>query len=298
MPSRIYPTLTVLLMVTGVACVNGQAYFKLSPGYGFPLAGEQLGSGGRQELTTTLDPESGFEVPRIYRENENIYGSYGAGPVFSGTFGYMFTENLGVEGVISYFIGREYEAISTYLDSRLNNVLYDARTSVLTSSQGFLFSPLLKLSTGSGLVRPYLMAGPVIGKVAFNRDFQDIRIDEGVSSSEIRSTKYRGGIAKGARGVAGVEFAIKPFFSLFAEAVINGMNYYPKKSETTRYEIDGENRLNSLTTRQRTVNYVKKVTSDTDGPINSQEEPNQQLRISIPLSSIAANIGVKLNFGY
>lgn len=292
------PALTALLMVASAACVNGQAYFKLSPGYGFPLAGEQLGSNGQSEFTTTLDPETGFEVPRIVTSSENIHGSYGAGPVFSGTFGYMFTRNLGVEGVISYFSGREYEAVSTNLDSRLNQIRYASRASTLTRSNGFLFSPLLKLTAGDGLIRPYLMAGPVFGKVDFSRDHKSMDVDEGVTSSTNTSRQYSGGLAKGARGVAGLEFAIKNSFSLFAEVVITGMNYYPKKSEVTRYEIDGEDRLNTLTTKQRKVNFVERVTRDTDGPIASDDEPDQQPRISIPLSSVSANIGVKLNFGY
>ena len=76
------------------------------------------------------------------------------------------------------------------------------------------------------------------------------------------------------------------------------MNYYPKKSEVTRYEIDGEDRLNTLTADQRKVNYFERVTRDTDGPIDSDDQPDQQPRISIPLSSIAANVGVKVSFGY
>jgi len=285
-------------MLASAAFVNGQAYFKLSPGNGFPIAGEHLGSESRQELTTTIDPETGFEVPRIVTSSENIHGSYGAGPIFSGTFGYMFTDNLGVEAVISYFSGREYEAVATNLDQRLSQIRYESRASTLTRSNGFLFSPLLKLTAGDGLIRPYLMAGPVFGKVDFRRDHDSMSIDEGVTSSEKTSTEYSGGLAKGARGVVGVEFAIKNNFSLFTEVVITGMNYYPKKSEVTRYEIDGEDQLNTLTVEQRKVNYVERVTTDTDGPIDSGDEPDRQPRISMPLSSIAANIGVKLSFGY
>ncbi len=298
MPFKFCFAVTVLMLLAGVACVNGQAYFKLGVAYGFPLAGQQIGSKSHQGLTTSIDPETGFEVPRILIENENINGSYGAGPAFSGAFGYMFTDNLGVEGAISYFSGREYEMRSTYLDSRLNNILYDATATVLARSKGFLFSPMLKLSLRDGLVRPYLMAGPVLGKVDFVRDYHSMSIDEGVASSESRSTHYSGGIASGARGVAGVEIAIKPFFSLFGEAVVTGMSYHPKTGEIRRYEVNGNDRLGTLTTGQRVINYVKRVTFDTDNPGSIQDGPDQQTRVSIPLSSIAANIGVKVNFGY
>lgn len=287
-----------LLMIAGSKSVHGQsAYVKFSAGYGFPLAGGQLGSGGSSSFTTTLNPQTGEQIPRVVTINENVHGSYGSGPLLTGTFGYMFSPNLGVEGMFSYFRGREYEILNTALDSRLDNVIYYASDVETTYSRGFLFSPLFKVSAGEGAIRPYLMAGPVIGKVDFYHESNHYAEEEGLTLSEIRSTHYKGNIVKGARGVVGVEFNFSGALSLFSEVVITGMNYYPGESELTRYEVDGEDRLPSLTVRQRRTKYVEKTVWDTNEPIPSVDEPLKASRISIPMSSISANAGIKFSFG-
>ncbi|MDV3309727.1 MAG: hypothetical protein LOY03_13015 [Cyclobacteriaceae bacterium] len=293
-----YPLLTLCLVLSLCSFVRGQAYIKLGGGYGFPLAGERLGTSERQELTTTLDPQSGFQIPRLLTENESVHGSYGAGLLVDGAFGYMFTDQLGVEGMISYVFGREYEVISSGLDSRLGQVVFDVRSTLATRSRGFFFAPMVKLTTGKGTIQPYLMAGPVIGKIHFDRGQSITTFDEGLTGSELVIVRYRGGLAKGARAVAGAEFSLTSSFRLFAEAVITGMNYYPKEAEVTTYEINGENRLPTLTRRQRLASFVNKVTFDTDDPIDTNDNPSQQPRVSLPLSSIAANVGVKYTFGY
>lgn len=293
-----YPALTICMVLFICGFVRGQVYIKLGGGYAFPLAGERLGTSGRQELTTSLDPQSGFEVPRLLTENESVHGSYGAGVLLDATFGYMFTDQLGVEGMISYVIGREYEVINTGLDSRLGEVVYDARNILATRSRGIFFAPMVKLTTGKGKIQPYLMAGPVFGKVHFDRGQDITTFDDGLTSSERVIARYRGGLAKGARGVAGAEFSLTSSLRIFAEAVITGMNYYPKEAEVTTYEINGENRLSTLTRRQRLASFVNRVTLDTDEPIDTNDNPSQQPRFSLPLSSIAANVGLKFNFGY
>ncbi|HEX7015071.1 MAG TPA: hypothetical protein VF191_06125 [Cyclobacteriaceae bacterium] len=293
-----YPALTLYMVIFVYSFVRGQPYVKVGAGYGFPLASEQLGTGGRQEFTTTLDPQSGFEVPRLFTENESVHGSYGAGLLADCSFGYMFADQLGVEAMFSYVMGREYGVINTGLDSRLGQVLYDSRATVLTKSKGFFFAPMLKLAAGSGRLQPYLMAGPILGKVYFDRSQDIITFEQGITTSEGISARYRGGLARGARGIAGVELVLKSSMRFFAEAVITGMNYYPRKGEVTRYEINGTNSLSILTTRQRQANFVDKVTTDSDEPMSTDENPGQLTRFSVPLSSIAANAGIKYTFGH
>src|SRR5690606_24049311 len=182
--------------LVGNTFAQGQAYVKLGGGYGFPLASEHLGTNGRQELTTSLDPNLG-EVPRLITESENIHGSYGAGILINGSFGYMFTDQLGVEAMISYFIGRRYDVTNSGLSKRLDNVLYDSRITLSTQGSGFFFAPMVKVAASSGKVQPYLMIGPVFGLLHFDRSQQVVTYDAGFTSTEYAAVEYRGGLAKG-----------------------------------------------------------------------------------------------------
>ncbi|MFO7257654.1 MAG: hypothetical protein DIU61_008170 [Bacteroidota bacterium] len=292
-----YSTFILCLVLVGTYVAQGQAYVKLSGGYGFPLASEHLGTSGRQELTTSLDPELGFEVPRLFTESENVHGSYGSGVLINASFGYMFTDQIGVEGMVSYFIGREYHVQNSGLSKRLDAVLYDSRFTMSMQGKGFFFAPMAKLAANSGKIQPYLMIGPVFGKLYFDRSQRVTTYDVGLTSTQYAAVEYRGGLAKGARGIAGAEITIKSSLHFFAEALITGMNYYPSEAEVTRWEANGSNLLGTLTTRERIVKFVDKVTTDTDLPSESESSPGKQSRFSLPLSSIAANVGLKLNLG-
>jgi hypothetical protein len=75
-----------------------------------------------------------------------------------------------------------------------------------------------------------------------------------------------------------------------------GMNYYAKESEITRYNINGEDRLNYLTSNVRKTIYVKKVSTDSRTITDGSTEPNQATRFPIALSSITTSAGVLVKF--
>src|SRR5690606_21094394 len=101
--------------------------------------------------------------PRLITETESIHGSYGAGMTIDGSVGYMFTDQLGIEAMVSYFIGREYEVKNSGLTKRLDQLVYDSRFTLSTRGKGFFFAPMVKLAANSGKVQPYLMVGPIFG---------------------------------------------------------------------------------------------------------------------------------------
>src|SRR5690606_28803356 len=121
--------------------------------------------------------------------------------------------------------------------------------------------------------------------------------DEGTTTTERPVIQYRGGLERGARGEIGVVLALKSALSVFVEGVITGMNYYHREAELTRYQVNDEDRLGTMTIRQRNAVFVNKVVDDTDEPIPSNDRPHQQARFSMPLSSLTANVGVKVSFG-
>ena len=96
----------------------------------------------------------------------------------------------------------------------------------------------------------------------------------------------------GLRAGVGVTYMLNSSFSLFTEMVFLGMNYYPKESEITRYVINGEDKLNSLTNNVRKTEYVKSVTTDTREATDGSTAPHQSTRFPITMSSLSTSAGV------
>jgi hypothetical protein len=93
----------ILLTAVGVAFlsfVQAQS-FKFSVGYGLPWLSQQIGTNSSSTYSTSLDPETGLEVPRVTNTGKSIKGSYGAGLNLSAAFGYTLSENIGLELGIS-----------------------------------------------------------------------------------------------------------------------------------------------------------------------------------------------------
>ena len=80
--------------------------------------------------------------------------------------------------------------------------------------------------------------------------------------------------------------------SFFSEITFTGMNYYPKESEITRYIIDGEDNLSTLTQNVRKTKYVNEITLDSQQGALDANSPGKGLRFPVAMSSISANIGV------
>jgi hypothetical protein len=70
------------------------------------------------------------------------------------------------------------------------------------------------------------------------------------------------------------------------------MNYYPRESEITRYAINGEDKLNTLTNNVRKTVYVKKVSTDTREATDGSTAPHQRTRFPIALSSVTTSAGI------
>jgi hypothetical protein len=244
-----------LLTVVGMAFlgfVHAQS-FKFSVGYGLPWLSQQIGYNSNSTYSTSLDPTTGLEVPRVTNNSKSIKGSYGSGLSVSGAFGYTLSENIALELGISYSLGKEYTTTSNYTDTRLDafkSATYETETS---KGRSVLFTPMLKFITHKRNLTPYFLIGPVFGKINFNKTMVRTTEDNGVVATEIRNTKYKGGISLGLRGAVGVSVVLNRKFSAFSEIMFTGMNYYPKQSEIVRFTINGEDRLSALTENSRRV---------------------------------------------
>lgn len=287
----------ILLTVVAVAFLGfAQAQsFKFSVGYGFPWLSQQIGTNSSSTYSTSLDPQTGVEIPRVTNTNKGIRGSYGAGLNISGAFGYTLSENIGIELGISYSTGKKYTTSSNYTDTRLDDLKSSTYESETSKGRSVLFTPMLKFVTHKRNFTPYFLIGPVVGKISFNRAMVRSTEENDAFTTEVRNTKYKGGISVGLRGAVGASVVLNRKFSIFTEIMFTGMNYYPKQSEIIRYTVNDEDRLSSLTENSRKTLYVKSVDSDSDNASDYVNTPGKAVRFPLSMSSVGANIGLLVN---
>ena len=133
------------------------------------------------------------------------------------------------------------------------------------------------------------------GKINFNRTMVRSIEENDFLTTEVRNTKYKGGISVGLRGAVGASVILNRKFSVFSEIMFTGMNYYPKQSEIVRYTINGEDRITSLTENSRKTLYVKSVDNDSDNASDYVNAPGKAVRSALSMSSVGANIGLLIN---
>ena len=223
-------------------------------------------------------------------------GSFGSGLNISGAYVYEMSKTIALELGLSYVEGRKYTTQSSYTDMALGVVKSSSFESETSKSKAFLFTPTLKFITLKSRRRreitPYFLAGPVLGKINFNRELKRSEESNNTLTTENRTTKFRGGISVGIRGGFGVNVEMTRNVSFFSEIIFTGMNYYPKESEITRYIIDGEDNLSTLTENVRRTKYVNEIKLDSQQSSLDVNSPGKSLRFPVAMSSISANVGV------
>ncbi len=289
----------IKLFLTGLAVVffglvEAQT-FKFSAGYAVPWISQQIGVNSFSSNTTTVDTKTSSKFSESKSTHREVRGSYGAGLILNGSFGYRFSQHVGVELGLSYLLGKKFNTQSTHSDIQLDVLKNSSRESETSYSKGVLFTPSLKFIASERVVTPYMLIGPVVGKIKFNREMERSVEEDGVKYSEYRYTKYSGGFSLGIRAGIGMHLKINSNVSLFTEMIFTGMNYYPEQSEISRYIINGEDKLHTLAASVRKTIYQKKVvfnSSEVDNLINS---PGKSVRFPVAMSSITTSAGVYIN---
>lgn len=275
----------LILLGAGKSLMAQEFYVKLGGAYGMALMPENI----KEESIGVYDDNLVLTTT-----TKNVEGSYGAGMVWSASVGYKFSPFIGIDLYAGYLQGKEYESNSSYTDGR--SYLYGLQEN--TQAKGMLFSPSFLYMAGAGKVRPYALIGPVFGKVDVT-DVQRFTYEiEGATTESVIKAETTGALGIGVHGGLGVDYAFTNHFCIFGEGTFNALNFYAEKKEYTSYTTDNEEVIDELSTYQRVTVYKESV--ETTG--NSQEEidydqPNEELRSKLPLSSLSFSIGVRLLVG-
>jgi hypothetical protein len=257
----------LLLLIVNVRISNAQkGYIHFNAGYGFSFASQTIG--------TDITPNS---ITRVK-------GTFGKGINVGGALGYKFREHLSSELAVNYIIGSNYLLLS-------ENPSYYPETIHLKGKMLKLI-PAIKISVGEKATG-YARIGLAMG--IYNRIIVD---DDYTSSSyqRIKTTEvYSGRVSFGLNTALGIEKMTKKNIGFFAEINSTSQTWSPKRSEYTKYEVNGVNKLSSLTISEKQFEYVSSLDPTITNP--STGSPLKVLCSYYSFSNIGIVLGIKIVFG-
>ncbi len=287
----------VVLLTMLAACSSALSaqsfYFKVGGGYAFPFAADVMGVREHNETHLATNPETGFYDLASYDSKETVVrGTLGTGGIASLTLGYEFNDRLAAEVAFGYGMGSHYDFVNTdreIIDQE--TVRYTARRAASLHARNVFAAPAIKFFPGGKNLRPYVSLGPVLATSKVDTEYESYSDwYQNITSSETAEI-YSGRVAIGARGGAGVEFKVGRAFYLFSEFLFTSMSYYPGKKETTKYILDGEDQLYSLSRSERFRHFVKERKRSSE---NVQSSGREDLQVQFNMSSVSALAGIKV----
>lgn len=263
-------------LLLGAGAVSAQGlYVGLQGGYGFGTPSDQVG-------TTEVVDGSG-------QTSTAIYGSYGGGTNAGLNVGYMFSEHIGAELGLSYFLGSS-------VTSRDVTVPTGSATLSASSNQMRL-APSIVLTTG-GDFAIYGKAGlvlPVGGStIAEGRDATN---PNSIVEQEIES---KGSMSLGFQGALGASYSLSDNLSLFGELSAVNLRIKSGTQTVTKYTVNGTDFLEALDTYDKQTTFVDELNpSSNNGSYNSSystDSAKEELATTTNFNGFFINIGVKYNF--
>ncbi len=246
------------------SAVAQHAYFSFNAGYSLSSGTQMLGR------NTTSDNSS--------TSYEGVYGSLGEGTKFGGSFGYMVSENFGIEFMAGYWMGKAFE-ITSKSTSGQSTSTHVAKM----SGGGIVLAPSFVVAAGTKGANPYARLGGVIG-------FLKTKVEESNTSSVPNSVKTEvteeetGNMAIGFVGGLGVEFGAGNAVSFFLEATLMSVTYAPSQLELTKYTENGVDKLSLITTKKYDYKDSYKSTDQ-----HVMQAPRR------PFSSLGGAAGIRIN---
>jgi hypothetical protein len=208
-------------------------------------------------------------------------GSYGAGLAGSLAFGYRFTDQLWVEGGPSYLAGKTYQGEEHYSGAITGDVAKETYARMPALGLAMVASP-------SGRQwRPYAKAGILVGQPRIYNQDKEIFNNDIIR----REWEIKGRTAWGFQGGLGVQFTLNARKALFLEGGFRSLAFIPEKGTVTSYEKNGQNQFNTLTRRQRELEYKDSYTQD-----GSRRPPADQAAQTgndpLPFGSVSLQLGL------
>jgi hypothetical protein len=214
----------------------------------------------------------------------------GLGNGFNGyaTVGFRFSKYLAVEVGANEFVGLPVGGDSVV------NLFGSGHAEAKILGRMFSIVPAIVISAGLDKINPYARFGLLVGAfpTMITRYIEENDKGNPATSLEI-DNQYYGGVALGYVAAGGVSFKLSKLISVFTEVQFSHATWSPDHSEITKYTVYELDKLSTLTPYEKQVDFVStKYFAD---PKNSGS-PRKELRMTVPFSTFAANVGVSFNF--
>jgi hypothetical protein len=198
--------------------------------------------------------------------------------------GYNFNSNFGIEVGIDYLAGFSQK-----------NKHETPDFSIIGKQWGQMLSlvPALFITFPSGKFSPYARLGLKLG--IFNRvilENEAAAISSQLDDVTMKSKDY-GGVAIGVQAAVGTDYNLNDRISIFGEIQLDGISYSPAHGKFTVYNVGGVDRLDDMTTREKTWNYVKEIDYTSNIP---SDQPDERLMGNNHFGNVGFILGIKFRF--
>lgn len=176
---------------------------------------------------------------------------------------------------------------------------YSSSTSKTTlSANMFRINPSFVLTAGFEKLNPYAKFGVIIGTGSIKYEYEETSTSaltgsNGTSNVTKSTMKLNGGLALGVNASVGVNYTLTDRISIFGEVAMTNLSYAPTKEEITENTYNGLDELSSLTTREKKIDYVDKI-STSSSDVTSDATATQALKQKYSFGSFGLNVGVKI----
>jgi hypothetical protein len=179
-----------------------------------------------------------------------------------------------------------------------NKVTIEKSSTVLTEGQStaLILAPQFVLKANGGLYSRFGIFVPVAGKtVVTSTDSKFMG-----SYSLDMEAESKGSLSIGVVAALGYSINLGDNLSIFGELQYSGLSSRSGTYKLTKYELNGKDNLDNLTTYQKEVEYVDEINSSSNNTAYNTnidpDKPKEELKTTSPFSAVAINVGVIYKF--
>ena len=282
------------LLLAAAYSVSAQLYFKVGFGYAIADAG--------QSMYDTPIPYNGFPTGINGSRNNtsansytyNIKGaSYSSGFQTDLGFGYMFSQNVGVQ--LDAAIGLANTKY-TFDDNNANlgttaSPLAGTITTIQHAKTPTFLMPALVLQTGGDKLNLYTRFGLALPLNAKVTQEQIISNAPGTGTQQVDDFTWqiKSSFSLGFTAAAGVKYKISDRVSVWGELSLLSISMYTKQQDLKTWNEDGQSVALNNYPYPTSIKFSK--TANVDSTLSTVPTYSQ------PFSNIGVNVGLSFNFG-
>ena len=271
-------------MVTTAVFAQG-FYFRAGLGYAFAQAGQTM----YDSPTPYNGFPTGYNGTRTNTANSETYSiknaSFSAGFQGGFGFGYMFTDNIGVQ--LDGGIGLSNKTY-TFNDNGFasGGVVYNMSTSQEARTPLLLMPSLILQTNGSGNINAYTRFGialPLNTKITQDQVISNAP-GTGALTVDDFTWQLKSSFSIGFTAAAGIKYKINDRVSIWGEVSLLSMSLNAKEQDLTNWTENGQSISLSQYNNAQTIKYSKSATVDSTF--------SQLPAYSLPFSNIGISFGI------